>query len=89
MTRQEMTAIMMADGPWERRRKGDDEWYSDLSPSWDWPYYEYRAKPKPKELWVNEYLNSAQAHESKKAALRYADRAAIRTAVRYVESPEE
>lgn len=94
MTRQEMAAIMMAEGPWERRRKDDDEWYSDLSPFWDWRCYEYRVKPQPKVLWVNECMGClsgsyAFAHASKDAALRYADSTAIRTAVRYVESPEE
>lgn len=28
---------------------------SDSEPNWDWQALDYRVKPKPREIWVNEY----------------------------------
>lgn len=57
MNKNEMAQVMLSDGPWEYRPKqSNGEWYrcSD-SPAWDWWTYDYRVKPKPAELFVNEY----------------------------------
>jgi len=59
MNKNEMAAVMLSDGPWEYRPKhSTGEWYScSETPAWDWWTYDYRIKPKPAEVFVNEYVD--------------------------------
>lgn len=93
MTRQEMAAVMLSEGPWEyRRRSIGDAWNTARTPTWDWDNFEFRVKPQPKVLWVNEYGesgDSVSAYRSKGEAQRsFILNSTARCAVRYVESPE-
>lgn len=59
MNKNEMAQVMLSDGPWQvrsRRRLGT-EWSESPRPVWDWYTYEYRVKPKPAEVFVNEYVD--------------------------------
>lgn len=58
-------------------------------PRWNWTYYDYRVKPEPKVIWVNEYDGYMYGYDSKDEAMKYTNTEHIRNAVRYVESPEE
>lgn len=96
MDRKEMAAVMMADGPWEFRPRGHGYAWQDCKgePScWNWPDYEYRVKPQPKVIWVNESTNGIHVgYNSQQLARDYRDygvQGPTRTAVRYVEAPEE
>lgn len=67
-------------GPWDRV----------FRPTWDWHKHDYRIKPEPKEIWVNEYDDgSASAYNSEDKALYAYNDGATRKAVRYREVIEE
>ena len=57
-TLEEKIAIMQAalDGA-EIEVDFGDGWEVGEHLTWDWIYGEYRIKPQPKEIWVNEYNN--------------------------------
>jgi hypothetical protein len=56
---------------------------------WDWHEYEFRIKPGPKVIWVNEYAGARLfIYNSPGEAERYAGTGAVRTAVKYVEAVE-
>ena len=60
MTIDEMIAILRAakEGKAiEFRRPGGGMWFS-AEPVWCFNKYEYRVKPEPRRLWVNEYAGS-------------------------------
>lgn len=68
------------------------------SPTWSWadtlsPDFrtglQYRVKPSPKEIWVNEYQDNCFVHESERRAQRLAERDAVRVAVHYREVIQE
>lgn len=91
MTLQEKIAVMLAavDGKAiEVRRVGesrtDDRWYQSVGPSWDWASREYRVKPEPKEIYVNEYSTGFSSYSDKSSAERAAC-SALRKAVLYRE----
>lgn len=68
-----------------------DCWYDlvDINPIWNWGCVNYRIKPEPKEIWVNEYDGCwGIVHGTKEEAKNRADRDATRKAVRYREVME-
>ncbi len=72
--------------------KDDDMlWHKTKHPYWypDTPYRVNQEPQKPKEIWANEYKNNwYQVHSSKQDAIETATNMAVRTAVHYVEQPE-
>lgn len=59
-------------------------------PLWNWTAYDYRVKPEPKVIWVNEYADgSGIGYTSEASAKAFLGNHHKRAAVRYVESPEE
>lgn len=92
MNTEEMIKVMQAyvDGEEiEYTRSGKDWRYSD-DPEWDWSLFEYRIKPKPRTIWVNEHEDNMETwytcYNSKKDAEHDAyDYGLIRTAVEYQE----
>lgn len=69
-------------------KPGDDtNWYAFGGCDFDFRGYDYRVKPEPKVIWVNEYESIYAAHGSKQVAKVCGPRA-LRVAVRYVECPE-
>jgi len=71
----------------EVKGHGGVKWHKTSMSAWDFVECDYRAKPEPKVIWVNEYSDLHFAYCSEKEA-KDKDRGAIRTAVRYVECPE-
>jgi len=60
------------------------------SPDWFFHNHEYRIKPKPRIIWVNEYPHDICAHTSKDRASFNANRSdAVGIAVPYRELTEE
>jgi len=57
--------------------------------NWNWEQCEYRVKPKPAVVYLNMYGCEHYGYNSEAEALEAASRASIRTAVRFVECPEE
>lgn len=56
------------------------------SPSWDFHTFEYRIKPSPKVIWVNEYPDDAiGVHATQEKAKQSASSRAARIAVPYRE----
>jgi hypothetical protein len=78
----------LADGKTIQVKEDDGTWADLHSPSfWNDPCF-YRIKPKV--IWVNEYpLDDYCVSSSEVEAKRYAEKSAIRIAVRYVEMPED
>ena len=59
-------------------------------PDWDFQQFNYRVKPEPKVIWVNEYADgSGVGYTSEASAKDFLGNTHKRVAVRYVESPEE
>lgn len=54
-------------------------------PFWDLLHYDYRVKPEPKIIYVNEYTHGVVAHESKEVAIDEASSTVLRVAVPYKE----
>lgn len=64
--------------PWDQLRM--------IAPVWNWWATEYRVKPEPKEIWVNEYGQGFGAiHSTKENALDYVNTGVIRKAVHFRE----
>ena len=87
----EKIAIMQAflDGKKIEVRTSPDRGWREIdtvNPHWDWYGQDYRIKPEPKEIWVNEYLSDCSAgHPTKEGAMRAASVSAVRKAVHYRE----
>lgn len=66
---------------------------SDGKPIWNWASIDYRIKPEPKEIWVNEYKPETHRYSyvvfDDRQEAENAAGAAIRTAVKYREVIEE
>lgn len=72
------------------RTDGSHQWVTQHCLDFTGKPENYRIKPEPKEIWVNEYANTGvAAHTSKDAAVRNAGVAATRKAVRYREVIED
>lgn len=72
--------------------KGHDgvKWHNTSLPAWDFAECDYRVKPEPKVIWVNEYADgSGIGYTSEAAAKAFLGNHHKRVAVRYVEMPEE
>lgn len=67
----------------------DSTWYSQVASGnirMQVNTYNFRAKPEPKIIWINEYPDKGyRIHLSKESANRYAAPDAIRVAVKYQE----
>ncbi len=48
--------------------------------SWDFSYYEYRAKPEPLTLYVNVYYKDADSDDPRWSSTAYSDRATAKAA---------
>lgn len=54
-------------------------------PVWDWLSYDFRVKPEPRVIWVNEYDSYEVAHCSKGSAETGVRKDVTRVAVQYRE----
>lgn len=92
MNKNEMAAVMLSDGPWQcRRNDAATGWRDAEHPIWDWMSYEYRVKPKPVEVFVNEYANGSLAVHRDEATAKEAFMAMRKSgspAVRYVRASD-
>lgn len=75
-------------------RKSDPRKWLELSIrdlAWNFASYEYRVKPEPRTIWVNEYPDgSGTVHHSDEVAVRAAHGCCpVRAAVKYVEVIDE
>lgn len=63
------------------------KWIESREPNWDFTSFEYRIKPEPRRIWINEYPDglSAQLHPSQAAA---DNSAAKETRIRSIEFVE-
>jgi len=98
MTHNEMIAVIQADRDGkevEWRPTGAERWRL-ATPLWDFDTCEYRIKPEPKAIWVNEYEDgSLRGHNTEQCADRYCRNAVgdvgddvVRAAVKYQEVTE-
>ena len=96
MTHDEMIKVIQAHKDGKRiqckLRRRESEWGDSLNPSWDFPNHDYRIKPDPLVVWVNEYEDGALSpYQTKDEALGAARRYAIsckRAAVKMVEAED-
>ena len=51
----------------------DDTWVPFTGSDFDWVECDYRIKPKPKEIFVNEYVDGVYSYESEQEAKEEAD----------------
>lgn len=66
------------------------EWENINDPGWQWDEgCEYRIKPEPKVVWVNEYPHDHTTHKTKEKAEKFAASTVVRVAVKYVEVLDE
>lgn len=74
----------------EYRVIGVSEWRETHAANLNFCDIEYRVKPEPKVLWVNEHIYGAAVYTEKFTAIKRAngDITVLRTAVRYVEQSE-
>ena len=67
MTYDEMIAVIQAHKDGKKiqvKSRKNDVWYSSFNnqPSWNFSEFEYRVKPKPLVLWINEYEDGKIYH---------------------------
>lgn len=65
-------------------------WHDTAEPLWNWLDHDYRIKPEPKVIWVNEYEGvCGYCHPDKSIAERSACGPSLkRAAVKYIEAIE-
>jgi len=72
------------------QHKACGEWVDSWKPDWSFP--EYRIKPEPKVIYVNEYEEGRRFFETKLEALdgpnSCGDGAILRKAVKYIEASD-
>ena len=83
LTLKEKIAVMQAalDGAdmqitWD----GATGWHDIYRPEefdWNWGKYDYRIKPQPKEIWVNEYDSEISAHRSRASAEEWCSKGGV------------
>lgn len=86
-------AVMLhfADGGKVQYRNSKGAWEDIPNPYWNWSCWNYRIKPEPKTVWVNEYKDldggeDGWAYPSEEAAKKNANAfTAVRIAVEYRE----
>ena len=87
MTHDEMIAVIQAHKEGkevEWRPTGAERWRL-ATPLWDFDTCEYRIKPEPKTIWVNEYDDDGYIYNNEQNAKRSAAGHALRVAVEYQE----
>lgn len=90
MTIDEMISVLTAakEGKaieWRCKTGNRPEWYAG-APAWDFCQHDYRVKPEPREIWVNEYDGWIAAHIARDVAIRSAGSGpALRKAVHFRE----
>ena len=80
----------------QSRKKNEGDWGDNCDPNWNWDKAEFRIKPEPKTIWVNEYEDgSLRGHNTEQCADRYCRNAVgdvgddvVRAAVKYQEVTE-
>lgn len=75
----------LADGKVIQAKQFDGTFYDVLAPEFNMQPGDYRIKPEPRRIWVNEYEGAGIAHKSKEDATTEAHGHAKRIAVEYVE----
>jgi len=91
MNTKEMIEVMQAfeDGKEVQSRYSESElgadWFEASDPCWDWDEFEYRIKPEPKEVWVNEYDGLRPVAYLTKADANFSSGEPTRTSVLYRE----
>lgn len=94
-TTEEKIAIMQAfiDDPQSvEMRDSRSNWRPMIraNPTWSWGFTDYRIRPMPRRVWVNEYPSgSTRAHLTEESAKTCAAYDATSTAVEYVELTDE
>ena len=79
-----------AEGKVVERKDSDGLWVVVNNPRFNDGPENYRLKPEPKEIWVNEYpLGGVRVHDSEARARTSASPCAMRVAVRYREAVED
>ena len=88
MTIDEMISVLTAakDGK-AIQTKVTEGWVDAPNPKWCFDCCDYRIRPEPKVIWVNEYENSLSAHHTKERAMNY-ESGSTRVAVKYIEVTE-
>ncbi len=88
----EMIAVMQAAERGEeiesRSRLPDATWTYNPFPSWQWETVEFRVKPQPKVIWVNEYVRHLYAYTTEAEAKENAGANTTRKLVKYVEAQD-
>lgn len=88
----EQIAVMQAfaDGEEVQIDVGQHEWRDDPDPEWNWVRFNWRIKPQPKIIWVNEYRQgfSWNVHHTEERAIKCASKGIIRTAP-YIQLTDE
>lgn len=89
MTNEELLTVIQGriDGKEIQRRIANccGSWTTYTKSHWDTTCFEYRVKPEPKVLFVNEYKHVGYGYPTPERAIEYGTTTAIRTAVKYVE----
>lgn len=91
MTIDEMITVLQAykDGYMIQAKEKNTRGYFEClkDPSWNFADFDYRVKPKPKEIWVNEFPNRYHlaAFHHEKDAIDSASDKCVRVAVKYRE----
>lgn len=88
------------DGKQVQAREDNGRWANCSDPCWDFGYWNYRIKPEPKIIYVNEYeypassnpsttIAAGGAYDSREAADKNASPLRIGGAKKYIEVIEE
>lgn len=92
-TTAEKIAIMQAfeDGEEvQRYSKHYKEWVLEILPLWNWCQSDYRIKPQPKVIWVNEYEDGDNyGYDTLEGAKDNISPEHARTLIKYVEVMED
>ena len=94
MTHDEMIAVLRAHKEGRaiqfRDAKDAGRWFDAGNYRWDFHHFEYRIKPEPRTIWVNEYVNDQTGvsffnKDSAETCAESTQRAFSRIAVKYQE----
>jgi hypothetical protein len=73
--------------PVQYRLAEGKKWSTVVSPTWTW-FGDYRLKPEPKIVYINEYYNVRSVWDSEIEAREAAGQHVLRVAVKYAEVVE-
>ena len=68
-------------------RGTDDNWVDAPSPIWNWATFDYRVKPEPRRVWVNQYPSGALADRNWRTQSE-AEHAAMNSGTKQIEFVE-